>query len=108
MNMSESEVTDLKHFCQVLINAPLSMKQQQHEIKGGKIWCSEFETIELCKYIIYGRDYYYKDVLPNRLKNNSLFPGKAVIEQKAEKLLSSFSTVAELITFLKNNRANFK
>lgn len=108
MNISENESTDLKHLCQLLINCPLKMEQQQHVIKDSKIWCSEWESLELCKYIIYGKDYYYRDPVPNRLKHNPLFPGKAVIEQKAEKLLASFNTVSELITFLKNNRVNFK
>ena len=108
MNISESEFTDLKHFCQLILNSPLSMKQQASEIKDGKIWCSEFETIELLKYIIYDKASYYIEQLPNRLKNNVLFPGKEVIEKKAEVLLSNFATVAELIAFLKNNRATFK
>jgi hypothetical protein len=107
MNISASESTDLKHLCQLLINSPLKMEQQQHVIKDGKIWCSEFETLELCKYIIYGKTYYYNDPPPNRLKNSSLW-SKEEVERKAEILLNKFNTVAELINFLKQERATFK
>ena len=108
MNISEQESTELKHFCQLLINCPLKMERQQNIIKDGKIWCSEWESLELCKYIIYGKSYYYKDPLPNRLKNSSVFPGKQIIENKAEILLKRFNIVAELITFLKKERTVFK
>ena len=108
MNISEIESTELKHFCQLLINCPLKMEQQQNIIKDGRIWCSEWESLEICKYIIYGKPYYYRDPLPNRLKNNSLFPGKEIVEKIAENLLKKFNTVAELIDFLKRARACFK
>lgn len=108
MNISENECTNLKHLCQLFINCPLRMEQQQHIIKDGKIWCSEWESLELCKYIIYGKAYYYNDPLPNRLKNNKLFFGKEIIEKKAESLLTRFNTVTELIDFLKHNRKIFK
>lgn len=107
MHISENESTSLKHFCQLLINCPLRMEQQQYVIKDEKIWCSEWESLELCKYIIYGKPYYYNDPPPNRLKHNSLW-NKEEIERKAEILLTKFNTVAELILFLKQNRGIWK
>ena len=108
MNISEIESTALKHFCQLLINRPLKMEQQQNIMKDGKIWCSEWESLELCKYIIYGKPYYYKDPLPNRLKNSSVFPGKKTIEIKASALMNKFTDVKSLIIYLKAERTKFK
>ncbi len=92
-------------FCQSIIVSPRPIDAQYHKREGIFIWCEDWEIIELCKYLFHGRELYYGDPPPNRLKFNPLW-SKDDIAEKAEKLIAEFKDADSIIEHLRKRRTN--
>jgi len=103
MVLSDREKLDFKLFCQQIITKPRVIDEQPHKREGIYLWCEDWRMIELCKYFFNGRDMYYEDPPPNRLKNNPLW-SKDEIATQAEKLFADFGSVDKIIEYLKQER----
>lgn len=102
--MTDEDKIKLKKFNQSIIDNPRPMDEQWSETKDGKIWCSDWEIIEILKYMFNGRSMYMEDPPPNRLKNNPLFD-KNKIAGTAEFLLKHYKGDADaIIERLRNER----
>lgn len=103
--LNKKDILDLKRFLQTVIYNPRPIdKQPLYCVSGDKRWCEDWEIIEICKYLFNGREAYYGDPPPNRLKNNPLW-SKDDIADKAEKLLEEHKTAEEIIEALKQRRS---
>ncbi len=100
---NDQDVLALKTYCQSVINLPRPIDDQPHTREGVFLWCEDWEIIEICKYLFHGRDVYYGDPPPNRLRFNPLW-SKDDVSKKAEALISDYKTVANIIDFLKKRR----
>ena len=93
----------LQNFCQRVLARPRMLEQQLHTMKDGKLWCEDWEIIEILKYLFNGKEMYYLDPPPNRLKNNLLW-SKEDIEQKALKLVEEYKTAQKIVDVLEKRR----
>jgi hypothetical protein len=100
---SPEEILALKEFCQRIINRPRPIDDQPHKREGIFVWCEDWEMIEICKYLFNGREAYYGDPPPNRLKFNPLW-SKDKIAESAETLTRTFNSVKEIIDVLEERR----
>lgn len=100
---SEEDILKLRTFCQEICGKPRSFTEQKIVREGIFIWCDDWEIIELCKYLFYGREAYYGDPPPNRLKHNPLW-GKDDIALKAEALIVEYKTAEAIIEALRARR----
>ncbi len=98
------ECLNFRKFCQEIIFSPRMMEQQEHKREGKYLWCEDWEIIELIKYFFNGKDTYNLDPLPNRLKNNPLFPGREVIIAKGDEMIKAFGTADKIIDQLRRRR----
>jgi hypothetical protein len=71
---------ELKNFTQSVIDRPLPLDEQECVKRDGYVWCADWWTIEVCKYLINGEPGYIGDPPPNRLKNNPIFSKDVIIE----------------------------
>lgn len=101
--MTSEDALKLRRCCQSIISAPRSMEAQWYQFKQGFIWCEDWEMIEILKYLFLGKDLYYGDPPPRRLKNNPLWSREG-IEQKAEELVRKLGTVDMIIEEIRNRR----
>lgn len=81
---TDNGIRSLQEFCQQIIFRPIPLDEQVTIRDGEKIWCQDWEIIELCKCLWHGEEVYRGDPPPNRLKNNPLW-SKDVIVEKARK-----------------------
>ena len=101
MTFTPAELIKLKRFCQEIISSPRPLDDQPSQKSGIYLWCEDWEIIEILKYFFLGREVYYLDPPPNRLKNNPLF-SKDEIEKKAGGFMHQ--SADEVIEKLKNKR----
>jgi hypothetical protein len=83
--MTDQERRTLKEYCQKIIENPRPIWAQPNIAQDGRMWCEDWEIIEILKYFFNGKDMYYDDPPPNRLKNNPLW-SKQDIERRALEL----------------------
>jgi hypothetical protein len=83
--MTDQERRTLKEYCQHIIERPRPIWAQPNITQDGRVWCEDWEIIEILKYFFNGKDMYYDDPPPNRLKNNPLW-SKQDIERRALEL----------------------
>ena len=100
MKFEKPELLEIMEFCQKVIEKPRMMEDQPHKREGVYLWCEDWKIIEICKYIINGREMYYNDPPPHRLKNNPLW-SKDDIAQKSEKIIEEFKTITKITEHLK-------
>lgn len=94
----------LRNYCQVVIMKPRRMEDQPHVRQGIHLWCDDWEIIEILKYFFNGREGYFGDPPPNRLKKNPLW-SKEDIASKAEQMLVKYDKdVHKIILALKCRR----
>lgn len=101
---TEAEQIPLKEYLASIIGNPTPFHKQQ-TIYGDKqncLWCEEWEMIEMLKFLIYGREYYYNDPPPNRLKKSDKW-SKEQVEQKIMNEIGD-KTREEIIEYFKHWR----
>lgn len=76
----------LQKFTQHLLSHPLPLDKQEATRKGDKWWCSDWWSIEILKYLMYGEQAYIGDPPPNRLKNNDLWNKETIMEAGRQKI----------------------
>lgn len=103
--MLAEETIKLKRFCQEIINKPRPMEDQPHAREGVFLWCEDWEIIEILKYFFNGKEGYFGDPPPNRLKNNPLW-SKEKIEEKALNLMEAYKDADGIIEYFRANRAS--
>lgn len=82
---TDNGIRSLQEFCQQIIFRPIPLDAQITIRDGDKIWCQDWETIEICKCLFHGEDVYRADPPPNRLKNNPLWSKDAIIQKARDK-----------------------
>lgn len=98
------DILNLRIYCQSITRAPRHMEEQLHTRAGVYLWCEDWLIIELCKYLFHGKETYYGDPPPNRLKNNPLF-SKDAIAGEAEQLIAEYKTADAIIAHFTTVRA---
>lgn len=106
--LNPKEVIALKEYLQRIIGRPIAFDKQKTIYGKSKLplWCEEWELIEMVKYLFQGKELYYRDPPPNRLKNSTLW-SKEAIEEKVEKELGNMETVNQMIEYFENKRNKF-
>jgi hypothetical protein len=100
---NDKEILELKQYTQSIINKPRPIDAQPHERRDDKIFCEDWEIIEICKYIFNGASEYKQDPPPNRLKNNPLWSKEDII-RKAEALIAEVGSMDKIIQIFKQKR----
>lgn len=103
MSMTDQDILKVKHFCQGVIDKPRRMSEQWSEKDGEYLWCSDWEIIEVCKYLFNGRADYMGDPPPNRLKNNPLW-SKDKIAAQGDFLLKHYGNIDDVLKKLQEER----
>lgn len=98
---NKAEIADLERFMGSLIDRPIPIEQQEYDKEGRFLWCADWWTIEICKYLFNGKELYYVDPLPVRLRNNPLWK-KEYTELYAEYKLSMMKLIEEHKDFSNN------
>ena len=106
--LNEDEIIVLKQYLQKVIGYPTPFDKQKSIFGQNKFcqWCEEWEIIEMLKFLFNGKDMYYSDPPPNRLKNSS-FWSKQAIEEKVERDLGKMDNVEQIIEYFKDKREHF-
>ena len=86
MIFTDEEILSIKNFCQSIIDRPLALDKQECVKRDGYVWCADWWTIEICKFLFNGEEAYAGDPPPNRLKNNPLFNKEHLVKSAKEKL----------------------
>ena len=103
MPFSKEEILEFKNYCQKIIESPRPIDKQPHERRGKFIWCEDWEMIENLKYFFNGREAYFGDPPPNRLKNNPLWSKEDIADQ-AEEFILQFTTAKKIIESFEKER----
>jgi hypothetical protein len=105
---TQREIITLEEYLQTIIGNPTPFYKQKSvfDDNGRCLWCEEWELIEMLKFLFNGKDIYYRDPPPNRLKNSTAW-SKEAVEAKVEQELGSMETVEQIINYLRKVRENF-
>lgn len=103
MKFTEQEIYALKLFTERLTQDPRPLDDQPFTASGKFLWCEDWEIIEILKYIFNGRDFYYQDPPPRRLKDNPLW-SRDDIAYKAEKLMIELENAENIINHFRTRR----
>jgi hypothetical protein len=80
------------------------LENQWCKREGSRIWCEDWQIIEILKYMFLGETTYFNEASPRRLRNNPLW-SKDEIKKKAELLLEDFGgNVDELVNRIRSAR----
>jgi hypothetical protein len=106
---NDKEIIQLKEYLSSVIGNPTPFAKQKSIFRSDGFcqWCDEWELIEMLKYLINGKDNYYADPIPNRLRKSDVFPGKKFIEEKVIKSFDSYGSVDEIINHFKRIRGAY-
>jgi hypothetical protein len=104
--MTAQDRQALKRYCQSIINNPAPLDGQPHTREGMKLWCKDWEIIEVLKCLFLGTSTYRADPPPRRLKQNPLWDQQAIIS-KAEALSTRCDSVEAMIEVLKAERSAY-
>src|SRR3990167_2994132 len=104
MNLSSEEILSFKLLCQRVIEKPLMLEEQKHIKDGGKMWCVDWEIIELCKFFFNGETGYLGDPPPYRLRNNPLWNQPHIVS-KAKELFARYDSCEKIINHLAECRS---
>ncbi len=102
---TQEEIIKLKELLFWMTGAPIPFDKQKviFNEEGRCLWCEEWETLEMIKYIFRGKETYLTEPPPNRLKNSTIW-SREVIAEKTEKVVSEANNIEELIGYFKNRR----
>lgn len=105
---TEKEIVVLKEYLAQITGRPIPFAKQKtvFDINGKCQWCEEWEMIEMLKYLINGKENYYYDPPPNRLKYSTAW-SKENVEAKVIKDLDSLQSIEEIIDYFKKARELF-
>lgn len=108
INFTKSDMNDLKNCLARILDHPTSFDKQKSIMGPNKfcLWCEEWEVIEMLKYLINGKEDYYKDPPPNRLKKSTLW-SKEKIEEKVIRDLDAMTSVDQIVDYFKHKREHF-
>lgn len=67
------EIADLERFIGSIMDRPIPIEKQMHIRQGRFTWCTDWWTIEVCKYFFNGKELYYVDPPPVRLRDTPLW-----------------------------------
>lgn len=95
---NKTEIADLERFIGSIIDRPIPINKQKHKRENTFTWCTDWWSIEICKYLFNGKELYYVDPSPVRLRNNPLW-SKKEIEIEAEYKLSMMRLLEEYKNF---------
>jgi len=95
------EIADLERFIGSIMDNPLPIDAQQHERQGRFAWCTDWWSIEVSKYFYNGKELYYADPVPVRLRENPLW-SKEKTEVCAEYKLNMMRLLEEHKDFSNN------
>jgi pyruvate-formate lyase-activating enzyme len=106
---NDKEIIMLKEYLQGFLGKPTPFAKQKSIFGSNRfcLWCEEWEIIEMLKYLINGKDNYYRDPPPNRLRDSALLWSKEGIEARVIKDLGNLETVEQMIEYFKNKREHF-
>ena len=105
MNLTPDQNLALRRFCQEITYKPRALDSQPCERVGIYIWCEDWETIEIVKYLFLGEAAYFAEAPPRRLRSNPLW-SKENIRGQANTLMLEFSdNIDHVIEFLRARRA---
>jgi len=102
---SQEDIIKFKKFAQEIINSPNPIEQQKFIREKNFLWCTDWEIIEILKYLFNGEDMYLTDPPPNRLKNNPLWSKEEIIKA-AKEIIENSDNSDEIIKKLKKKRNN--
>lgn len=85
---------------------PFSKQKSIMGEDGFCMWCEEWETVEMLKYLINGKDMYFADPPPNRLKKSKEW-SKEAIEQKVIADLDKIESVEGIIDYFDNKKEKY-
>jgi len=107
--ITREENIALQNYLNTILSFPTSFSQQKSNMgeEGFCLWCEEWEVIEMVKYLINGKDMYYADPPPNRLRNSQGLWSKEAIEKKVIDTFDTMESVDQIIEWFKKARANF-
>jgi len=107
-NFTEKEIIQLKEYLSSIIGNPTPFSKQKSVFGPDKFcqWCEEWELIEMLKYLINGKNNYFLDPPPNRLKKSTLW-SKEKIEERVLKDLGDLESVEQIINYFKKERESF-
>jgi len=108
MSFSEEDILKLRIFCQEITRTPRPFNQQ-FVIKsvtsaGTKVYCDDWEVIEILKCLFLGEETYALDTPPIRLQGNPFWKVYEIVAQ-AKDYVRRFNTVDEIILALRERRA---
>lgn len=103
---SVEDIIKIKRFNQSIIDNPLPFDKQKIERDGDRVWCKDWEIIEICKYIFNGHEGYMGDPPPNRLKNNPLWSKNNIINEALKIMSVGDGSIDTIIQTLKVRREN--
>jgi hypothetical protein len=105
---TQKENIALQEYLSTIIGNPTPFAKQTSvfDTSGKCIWCEEWELIEMLKYLFNGKDIYYRDPPPNRLKDSTLW-SKEKIEEKAEAELGKIEDINLILAYFKKWREGF-
>ena len=108
-NLDEKEKTVLKEHLQRIIGIPVPFDKQKSIFGKNHVclWCEEWEIIEMLKFLFNGKDNYYLDPPPNRIKDSIGLWSKESIEKKVNDDLGNMDTVEQMVEYFKNKREHF-
>ena len=105
MTLTPEEMLAFKRFTLSITEKPRPLESQPCVREGVFLWCEDWEIIEISKYFFNGRDMYFTDPPPNRLKHNPLW-SKEDIAAKAEALWEAQGSAAKVLEVLHARRSN--
>lgn len=84
---NDEEILKIKLLCQNITMRPLPLDKQESVRDGNHVWCADWWTIEVCKFLFHGEQTYLLDPPPNRLKNNPCWNMKTIVNCGTFKLI---------------------
>lgn len=104
----KEEILILKNYLAEIINKPTFFTKQKtvYDSNGKVQWCEEWEIIEMLKYIINGKENYYQDPPPNRLKESTCW-SKEEIEKIVETDLGTVEDPNIIVSYFRKRRGIF-
>ena len=107
--LDEKEKIVLKEYLQKIIGIPIPFDKQKSIFGKNHVclWCEEWEIIEMLKFLFNGKDNYYLDPPPNRIKNSSELWNKEDIEKKVLDDLGEMQMVEQMVEYFQKRREGF-
>lgn len=108
MNLTPEAQLKLRRMCQEITYKPRPMAEQPCEQPtiSGKLWCEDWELIEVLKFFFLGKDTYYAEAPPRRLRGNAHFNHEKVERRALGLWTLSEGNVDKLVELIRSKRAD--